>query len=555
MNQEAASVSAGEIFQRKLISFEKIPHQSRLFLDFLQDSAELDKFYPEKNTSSAKFAEKVLNNYRTDRRALCDALTSINQSVGAGAKTFQNIESLRDADCLTIVTGQQAGLFSGAIYTIYKALSAVKLAADLKQQNIKAVPVFWIAEEDHDFDEIKKTFVLDKQGKLSASENNPRELPENAPVGLIKLDETIHRTVEELFETLPHTEFTDVLKTFLFDAYQPDETFSTSFAKFIAAIFADYGLIILMPLDAELKKLCAPIFAEAVEKSAEIVAALLERNEELTGKNYQPQVLAEKDSFPFFHQNEQGERQALRRNLENGKIKVQKSKNEFEVEELTEIARLSPQNLSPNALLRPVVQDFLLPTLVYFGGAAEIAYFAQNSAIYKVLNRPVTPIKHRASLTIIESKHARTLDKYAVDFARLFDGKEKMQAVIVEGFLNSEAARAFSEVEKNIDSQINLLSESLVKADLTLAANLENRRKKILWHIAALRKKYHRAEILKHETVERRIENLFAALLPHDALQERTLNVITFLNLYGENFTRWIYEAIESGEHHQLLYL
>lgn len=560
MNQETASVSAGVVFQQKLTSFEKIPHQSKIFLDFLQNSAEIDKFYPEKNTPSVRYAEKVLDNYRTDRRALCDALTRINESVGAGKKTFQNIELLRDADCLTIVTGQQAGLFSGAIYTIYKALSAAKLAANLKKQNIKAVPVFWIAEEDHDFDEIKKTYVLDEQGKLFTAENTPPNRLEDAPIGKIEFDETLNTTLRNLFGVLfgklPRNGHTFELKNLLSKTYQPGETFSTAFAKFIAAISADYGLIILTPLDAELKKLCAPVFAEAVEKADEIVAALLEKNDELERENYQPQVLVEKDSFPFFYQNENGVRQALRMNPDDGKVKIQKSKKEFEISELAEIARTSPQSLSPNALLRPVIQDYLLPTLTYFGGAAEIAYFAQNSAIYKVLKRPVTPIRHRASLTIIEPKHARTLEKYDLEFADLFAGKEKIESRVVEKFLNSDTARAFETVESGIEEQLKILSESLKTNEATLAANLENRRKKILWHIAALRKKYHRAEILKDETVRRRIENLFTALLPHDALQERTLNVVTFLNLYGENFIEWIYEAIDAAEQrHQLLYL
>ncbi len=560
MNQEAARVSTKEGFRHKTIPFERIPHQSKLFLDFLKNADTVNKFYPEKNTPLDEFAEKVLENYRTDRNALCDALTRINRNVGASEKTFENIELLRDADCLAIVTGQQAGLFSGAIYTVYKALSAVKLAADLQKQNIKAVPVFWIAEEDHDFDEVKKTFVLDEKGRLFESENTPQNRIENAPVGTIEFDETLKLTLQNLFGVLfgklTRNEHIFELKNLLSESYQPGETFSTAFAKFVAKLFADYGLIILTPLDADLKKLCAPIFAEAVEKSGEIVAALLERNDELAKENYQPQVLVEKDSFPFFFQNESGERQALRKNLDDGKVKVQKSKVEFEISELAEIARTSPQSLSPNALLRPVVQDFLLPTLTYFGGAAEIAYFAQNSAIYKVLNRPVTPIRHRASLTIIEPKHEKTFNKYDFEFLNLFDGQEKIKSKIVEGFLNAETAETFSAVEKNIEAQLNLLAGSLKSNEITLAANLETRRKKILWHINALRKKYHRAEMLKNEIVERRIENLFTALLPHDALQERTLNVISFLNLYGENFIEWVYEAIEPGEQeHQILYL
>jgi bacillithiol biosynthesis cysteine-adding enzyme BshC len=556
MIQKAARSSRSETFREETISFNKIPNQSKLFTDFQIDSKNLRKFYPEKETPLVNYAEQVLSKYKIDRAALCDFLTETNESFGAGVKTFENIELLREKDCTTIVTGQQAGLFSGALYTIYKALSAVKLAEELREKNLKTVPVFWIAEEDHDFDEVKKTYNLNKQGKLIESENTPVNRLINRPVGLIEFDQTINETIEDLFENLPHTEFTDEIKKIAVETYQSGETFSRSFAKFITKLFADYGLIILAPLNEKLKKLSAPIFEEAVEKSDVIVSALLERNKELERESYQPQVMVMENSFPFFYQNETGERQSLRKNARNSKFAAQNSKNEYEKSELLEIARNSPQNLSPNALMRPVVQDYLLPTLVYFGGSAEIAYFAQNSAIYEVLNRPVTPIRLRANLTIVERKHDRTLEKYQLKFANLFDGKEKLSMRVVEKFLNQGAARTFTEIEDIFNAELNRLEGELKNIEPTLAANLDTRRRKILWHFGALRKKYHRAEIIKNETVERRIENLFAAILPHDALQERTLNVITFLNLFGENFIDWIYETIDTDErNHQILYL
>jgi len=556
MNRELACAPEKPFLNWNTLSFNDIPNQSPLFLDFQENAPQLNRFYPEKQTALNDFAEKVLKHYKTNRAELCDILAETNKCFGAGAKTFTNIELLREGDCVAIVTGQQAGLFSGALYTIYKALSAVRLAEDLRRQNIKAVPVFWIAEEDHDFAEVRKMSAVDKEGKLAEFENTPKNYVENTPVGLVKLDETITEIIESLFDNLPRTEFSDELKKLLAETYQTGETYSTAFTKFLAKIFSDYGLIFLSPLNQKLKKLCAPIFAEAVEKSCEIVSALLSRSAELKSANYHAQVLVAEDSFPFFYQNENGTRQPLRRDLQNGQIKVSKSKTAFDKAELKEIAQSSSQNLSPNALLRPVVQDYLLPTLVYFGGAAEIAYFAQNSVIYEILNRPVTPIRHRASFTVIEPKHTRTLEKYELNFLDLFVGKEQILAQVVEKFLSTETAKVFDEVKEIINTQLNRLDKSLIKSEPTLSANLANRRKKILWHTGALRKKYHRAEIQKNEIVGRRIENLFTAILPHNALQERTLNLATFLNLYGANFVDWIYDAVETDEkEHQILYL
>ncbi len=547
---------ASEIFNVETISFSEIPNQSRLFIDFQNDADKIQRFYPEKNTSLQELSRKVLKNYKIDRTELCKILAETNGSLNSGEKTLENIEKLKDENCLAIVTGQQAGLFSGAIYTIYKALSAVKLAEDLKKQNIKAVPVFWIAEEDHDFDEVKKTSVLNENLQLVSIENTPENYSENQPVGFVKIDRTIENSIDELFDELPETEFTRIAEKLVKDTYKSGETYSTTFAKFLSQIFRDYGLIFVLPLDKKLKKLTAPFVAETVEKSAEIISALLKRDEKLQADNYHSQVLVEKDSFPYFYQDEKNERHALRKNLKTDEIVSKTTNRTFKLKELIEIAKKSPENLSPNALLRPLAQDYLFPTLTYFGGGAEIAYFAQNSAVYELLNRPVTPIRHRSSFTIVEPKNRRTIEKYSLEFKDLFRGEEIIKAEIVDKYLNTGTAKVFAEVEDAINLQIKKLEESLTKSEITLAANAANRRKKIMWHIAALNKKFHKAEILKHETVNRRVENLFNLLLPHGVLQERNVNVITFLNLYGLNFIDWIYSAIDADEKdHQLLIL
>ena len=553
MNPKSVFAPADNSTNLEKIAFKNIPNQSRLFLDFQAGSAKVQKFYPEK--LSASFTKEVLANYTTDRNAVGDILAETNQVFGATAKTFGNIDLLREKNCVAIVTGQQAGLFTGAVYTIYKALSAVKLAKNLRKQNINAVPVFWIAEEDHDFDEVKKTSTIDKTGKLFTVENTPLDYQKNSPVADVVLDATIEKTIAEFLDLQSQTEFTSGLRKILDESYRPGESYAMSFAKLMSKIFGRHGLIIFAPQNEGFKKLAAPIFAEAVGKADEIRAALINRTEELKAENYEAQVLVEDDFFPLFYIEENGERVALKK-AKDGKIKIKNSKKEFSISELVEIVENSPQKLSPNALLRPIVQDFLLPTATYFGGAAEIAYFAQNVEIYRLLNRPVTPLRHRASLTIVEPRNRRTLEKYELKFTDLFAGEEEISARIVDKFLADETAGEFAEVRKIIGAQLDRLNKSLSATEPTLATNLETRRRKIVYHIDALMKKFQRAEIQKDETVRRRIEILFTSLLPHKALQERTLNIGYFLNLYGENFVDWIYEIVDADEkEHQIFYL
>jgi len=567
VNQESAGhcLADTSLFQIENLPFSRIPHQSKLFLEYQQNPQGLKIFYPsavESHTQVSQNINEILENYKTDREALCDALEQINVNFGATRETLENIELLREADAVAIVTGQQTGLFSGAIYTIYKALSAVKLATCLRGRGVKAVPVFWIAEEDHDFDEVKKTFVLsDKSespagaGGLKLLENTPRNYTENLPVGAVNLDETIEETIHEFLKSAKHTEFSGELKAILEESYNSNESYSSAFAKFLTKTLGKYGLIIFSPLDKNLKKLSAPIFAEAVKKSDEIRERLLARNEELKTTGYNAQVLVEEDFFPFFWIDESGKRRALKKN-KDGKIHAKDTKREFDLSELVELAEDSPENLSPNALMRPVVQDFLLPTICYFGGGAEIAYFAQNSVIYEVLGRPATPILHRQSFTVVEAKHARTLRKYDLEFTDLFSGFESVLPQIVEKYLNRETSGVFAEVEELISTQLNRLERTLSSGEPTLAENLATRRRKILYHIGALRTKFHHAQIRKDETIQRQIESAFTALLPQNALQERTLNVLTFLNAHGLYFIDWIYEAIDLDDKaHRIIYL
>lgn len=554
MDHESVSAYKKEIFDLKTISFDEVPGQSRLFLDFQAGNKDLSKFFPNGNIATARFAKEVLANYCISRDTICDILLEENISYQVKEKTLKNIDKLRSEDCVAVLTGQQAGLFSGPIYTIYKALSAIKLADRLNAEGVNAVPVFWVASEDHDFDEIKKTTIVDRDSKIRQVEYDSANVGVNIPVGWIKTDETIREIRHDFFESLPETEFSSYLQRIIEETYISNESFSVAFTRLLAELFGDFGLIFTSPLNEELRKLSSPMFIQAIQKSKEIGSELLKRNLELEKHNYHSQVLVENDFFPFFYIDDDNKRNGLQMDLDGSKIRSQDAKLEFTGRDLVEIADKTPWKLSPNALMRPIVQDYLFPTVCYFGGGAEIAYFGQNSIIYRILDRPVTPIRHRASFTIIAAKHRKTFERYNLEFGDLYNGKEKVLSRIIENYINSPTSRVFGETEEVITSQIEKLDRSLTKDDVTLSESLSKRRRKILWHIRTLRRKFHRAELEKNRVVDRRIERMFSSVLPAGVLQERNLNALQFLNLYGENFIYWLYDAIDLEEkEHQII--
>ncbi|HKQ52132.1 MAG TPA: bacillithiol biosynthesis cysteine-adding enzyme BshC, partial [Pyrinomonadaceae bacterium] len=326
------------------LPFERIPHQSRLFLDYLRDPHALRRFYPTAVRFHHELAERsaeVLNAYQTDRSQLCDALEAMNRSWGATDETLANVAQLREADCLAVVSGQQAGLYTGPLYTIYKALSAVKLAGCLTQRGTPAVPIFWIATEDHDFAEVATAEFIGCDCRLASVTVPAAMHKEGAPVGHVRLDQSIDETTKRLLDVLPSTEFIPELEKLLRETWAGGRGYGEAFARMMTKLTGRYGLILLDPLDTKLKELAAPLYARAARRAPEIAAALVERSRELEEAGYHAQVSATENTFPLFIHKEDGTRHALVR-TDGDRYKVKDAREEFSTEELSELAEREP---------------------------------------------------------------------------------------------------------------------------------------------------------------------------------------------------------------------
>ncbi|MBA3438651.1 MAG: bacillithiol biosynthesis cysteine-adding enzyme BshC [Pyrinomonadaceae bacterium] len=557
---EAACYSSPEDSGLRIetLPVERIAHGSRLFLDYLRDPLALRHFYP----SAVRFhyelatrAPEVLAAYKTDRTKLCNALEAMNIKWGASPETIANITRLRSDKCVAAVSGQQVGLFTGPLYTIYKALSAVKLAGCLSHRGTEAVPIFWMATEDHDWAEVQTAEFIGCDGRLASTGVSSDIHKEGAPVGGVVLDESINDTIKRLLDVLPTTEFSPELEKLMCDAYMPGRTYGEAFARMLAALTGRYGLVLLDPLDPQLKQLAAPLYAEAVRAAPEIAAALEARNHELEQAGYHPQVLVSAHSFPLFLHSE-GARRALTRTSNNGHYRAKGTNQEYALEELAERAVREPENFSPNVTLRAVVQDHLLPTIAYFGGGAEIAYFAQTAEVYRVLQRPVTPILHRASLTVVEHRTSRTLERYNLHLSDFLEGLDSVIARVVEEHLGAETAHVFDRTEATVARALDELRTELLSFDPTLAEALETGKNKINYQLTGLRTRFHRAQMARDRAVHRQLERAFTALYPEKTLQERRINVTSLIARHGHYVIDWIHNAIDLRRvDHRIIYL
>jgi bacillithiol synthase len=532
------------------VPFRQIPHTSRLFLDYLSYAPPVHEFFPRSpNALEWVKQEAGLVSYDTSRREkVSEILARQNRSWGASAKTLANIERFR-AGAFAMVTGQQVGLFGGPLFSIFKALSAVKLAEEAKNSGVDCVPVFWLATEDHDLAEVNHVSLFSGEGVAERIEVNTHGIAE-APVGTIRFGSEIEAAVALAANLLGDSEVT----TWLRESYRPGETLGSGFARLFARLFADWGVILLDPADKEFHLLAQPLFHAAIEKATELDQALLARGKALENAGYHQQVKVTAASTLLFEVNN-GARIVVRRkgNGSNGS-EFQIGQEKLSKRQLLERVESAPENFNPNVLLRPVVQDFLLPTLAYVGGAAEVAYFAQVAVVYEKLSGRITPVLPRFSATLLEPKAERVLTRYHLTLTDMFQGPEKVREVIAAHSLPSDLQARFAEARASAEQSMAALRNSVEKLDSTLIRATERATTRMAYQLGRLERQAARAEAARNEVIDRHTETVCNALYPHKTLQEREVGGVSFLARYGLGLLDTLYRAIHTDCHdHQLV--
>lgn len=528
--------------------FRQVPHSTRLFLDYLDHTPSAQLFYPR----SAHFLEWAKDEaarvqYPAARRErVADILERQNRSFGASQQTIANIAAFRKG-ALAVVTGQQVGLFGGPVFSVYKALTAVKLANEGRKLDLNCVPIFWLATEDHDLEEVNQVQIPGAEGQLEKLTSSAHD-GEDAPVGSIRFGPEIDELVRRARELLGESEFSNLLG----ECYRAEEGFGTAFAKFFARAFADFGVIVLDASDPELDAIAAPLYREVIERAPELNQALLQRDQQLQAAEYHQQVRVTNTSTPLFVIRD-GSRVPVHMTSAD---KFQIGGNDLSRADLLQMAETSPESLSPNVLLRPVVQDYLLPTLTYIGGAAEVAYFAQVGVLYQALSDRVTPILPRFSATLIDAKPQVLLEKYKLSFGDLFHGPEALRERIGAHLLDAKLQTSFEQAQASVARSMAVITESLERLDKTLVDSAKNAESKMLHQLETLRSRAARAELRQSEVAERHARLLSNALYPDKTLQEREFAGVYFLAKHGRELLDGLLDVINPDcVDHQLVTL
>ncbi|MBI4481772.1 MAG: bacillithiol biosynthesis cysteine-adding enzyme BshC [Acidobacteria bacterium] len=535
------------------IPFRDLPGQPRLFLDFLDSSPAATAFLPAPRDPDAwrERARKVAARC-SHRKELASQLARQNRFWENDGAALEALQRLEDPDTVAVVTGQQAGFLGGPLLTVWKALSVLRIAEEMNASGIPTIPVFWIQTEDHDYAEASEFWMLDSDDQLH-SLIYQAEAPsaKGAVVGRLALGSGTSQAHDRLQALLPEGPFKEALLKSLFEAFAPGRAWGDGFARWMAGLLGKRGLVLLDPLDPALKRLAGDVAARALSRSDELAALLGENDRRLEAAGYPLQVrLTAGHSLLFYLQ-------------ENLRIPIRRKDGCFEINgeirdrsQLVREADEHPDRFSPNVLLRPVVQDWILPCLAYVGGPAEVAYFPQLRPLHAFFDLEEPVIVPRNGLTLVPARIHRLLEKYGWSLGDFWGDSDAVFRRLMEDFLYRDLSAKFRETEKLFRDRLSELEQALEKLDPTLAGAVSTSEKKILYQLGKIEHRFlqnhsQKAEIARSHV--RRVENL---LFPGSRLQERVLNAVYFLGGHGYNFLDRAYEAMEPWPSaHKVLFL
>jgi bacillithiol biosynthesis cysteine-adding enzyme BshC len=417
------------------------------------------------------------------------------------------------------------------------------------------VPVFWMELEDHDFEEIRSLQLFNIENDiLSISYNGPdAENKSKSPINSITLNKDIQRVLEEVKAALNTTDFSGQWITPLESAYQSGKSLSDAFGQWMASLLGKYGLILMDPSDAAFKKMAAPVFKKELENTDSIHRLLTEQSSALKSAGYEVQV--ENEPTNLFLRDHSGVKHALNKNGYD-KFKIKAEDVGSHRDELMQLLESDPGRFIPNVILRPIVQDYLLPTFAYVGGPSEIAYFGQFKKVYEFFGIPEPLIVPRPFITVLEKKIKKAADKYSLTIEHIF----KKRSGVVDEIASAGSEKSVSgEIElfsTNFRQQFDRIEKNLVEVDASLKGAAETAWDKIDKAVKVLKDKTADAEKRKNELTHSQLGKAVRHIFPNDQFQEREINALYYLNKYGPAFLDTIYEKMDvSGNGHQIIEL
>ena len=527
---ESASLTipSGDSASRVAVDLRQWPSTRRLAVDYAFDFPSVAPFFAGDPQEPAAWADAIgrAQSHPRQRGAVTAILARQQDERGAPAAARAAACQLLDPATVAVVTGQQVGLFGGPLYTLLKALTAIKLAERVRAEHgVPAIAIFWLEAEDHDWDEVRGVSVFDEALALHDITLPARSDSERA--GVVRLDDTVTVALNDLREQLAPTEFRDELLDTLRAAYVPGRRMAESFGRWLESVLGSRGLVVFDASDLAAKPIVAPIFVRELETAGATARAAGEAGAHMTAAGYPAQVQTQDGSVALFAL--QGGRRPIRRHddrFEFGDAMLPAS-------ELAARAAADPAAFSPNVLLRPVIQDTLFPTICYVAGPNELAYLGQLKGVYRHFGVPMPLMYPRASATVVDRAALRFLGKPGITLEMLQPQDDSRLNQLLAAQMPPAVERAFDGATTTLESAMNALLAALPSVDPTLEGAARSTLSRMQNDLSTLHTKTIQAAKRRDETLRRQFDRTRALTFPGGQPQERAVGFVSLLNQYG----------------------
>lgn len=530
------------------VDIRSFPWIRRLASDYAFAYHDVADFFAGNPAEPAAWSEAIarVQQFERQRNRISDILHAQQTRRGAPAEALSAAVQLRDPTAVAIVTGQQAGLFGGPLFTLLKAITAIRLAQRVMQEHrVPAIPVFWIDAEDHDWDEVKGCGLLDAELDLvGVALGNPDGANEQ-PVARVRLDASVTRAIDDLASVLPQTEFTPALIEQIRTAYHAGTGMSDAFAQWLESVLGPKGLVVYDSSDPAAKPLLADLFAEELANPGRTSQLATDAGARLQALGYHAQATPPEGNVALFH-------------TDGGRVPVRQQDGRFLIGtrslsqgDLLEHVRTHPQEYSPNVLLRPLVQDTLFPTICYVAGPNELAYLGQLRGAYESFGIPMPLIQHRATATILDSNSMRFLSRHDFPLAALRAQDEAALNQLLAAQLPSSVEASLEDAARVVNERMEALATAVPQIDPTLEGATRSTATRMQDDLKKLHGKMIQAAKRKDETLRRQFQRARAQAFPGGQPQERTIGFVYFLNKYGPALVDRLWDdlTLDMGTH------
>lgn len=540
------------------INFKELPGTTKLFLDYLYSFDKVQNYFKYNFRDKEQFVTKfkqLSDSPKEFRNEISNIISEQYKSFDASSKTLKNITLLKNKETIAVVTGQQLCILGGPLYTFYKIITAIKLCSHLSERydNYDYVPVFWLEGDDHDFDEVRSINILNDNNEIIKVSYTDEEIDEDqnrGSIGRLNFKESISDFLKEINVQLKNTEFKTSLMEHLNSFYSAEKTFKTSFKELLFWLFDQYGLIIFDPQDKQIKELLKPVFKKEITNFRLHTEKLVNISANLEGV-YHAQVKIR--PINLFYNYDEG--RYLIEPVEN-EFRLKGKRKKFSLDEILNLIETEPEKFSPNVLLRPICQDFLLPTGFYVGGPSEIAYFGQILPLYEFYDLDPAIIYPRSSATLLEKSINSVLEKYGIRILDIFIDPNKLKNNIINSISDKNLDEIFKEAKTQIDLTFDNLKEKLFELDKTMSAVTVKYRQKVQSYVDELNGKASDAQKKRYEITLRQIDKASVNLFPNQNFQERELSFLNFANKYSIEILKKIFNELAINKfEHQLIQL